>query len=232
MNYDDITVILPTLNERKTISKLVSALSKSYKGIKIIVVDDSSTDGTIKIVEGLASKDKNVHLLERKGKERGLTASIIDGIRKSKTKYIIVMDADMQHPYQEIKNLKKKFEEGYRIVVAVRSSVKDWDLYRKIISKSLIHLGYFILLIRKKARCSDIFSGYFGVEKDLFNRVFEANRGRFVMKGYKVLFDTLKCIDYKNVRIGEVPYAFHIREYGKSKAGMKQGLALFKSFIT
>jgi dolichol-phosphate mannosyltransferase len=175
MNYDDITVILPTLNERKTISKLVSALSKSYKGIKIIVVDDSSIDGTIKIVEGLASKDKNVYLLERKGKERGLTASIIDGIRKSKTKYIIVMDADMQHPYQEIKNLKKKFEEGYRIVVAVRSSVKNWDLYRKIISRSLIYLGYFILLIRKKARCSDIFSGYFGVERGLFNRVFEAN---------------------------------------------------------
>ncbi|MGC8710153.1 MAG: glycosyltransferase [Candidatus Micrarchaeia archaeon] len=232
MDYKDITVVLPTLNEKKTIGKLISAILNRYKGINIIVVDDSSTDGTIAVVNGIMSRDKHVRLLERKGKKAGLTAAIIDGIMMCRTRYVIVMDADMQHPYQEIINIKKKFEQGYELVVAVRESVKNWEFYRKLISRSLIYLGYTVLLANGKARCSDIFSGYFGIKRDLFEKVFEANRGRFVMEGYKVLFDTLKCIDHKSVRIGEVPYHFHIREYGESKAGVKVGIALFKSFVT
>jgi len=86
---------------------------------------------------------------------------VIDGIYASKTKYVIVMDADMQHPFEVIKEIKKKFDEGYNLVVATRASVKNWALHRKIISRLLIYIGYLVLYLEGSARCEDIFSGLF-----------------------------------------------------------------------
>ncbi len=232
MDYRNLTVILPTLNEKETIGKLIKLLSNAYSGIKIIVVDDNSTDGTIEIVKSLASSMGNVRLIERSGKEKGLTGSIIDGIMASKTKYVVVMDADMQHPFEIIKEIRKKLYSGNNLVVAVRSKVPHWSLYRKLISKMFMYFGYIVLFLSRKPICSDIMSGYFGIERQLFVDTYKANEKRFVKTGYKVLFDLLKCMDKKSVKIAEVPYVFHIREYGSSKAGVKQGLALLKSFFS
>jgi len=231
-SFEEITVVLPTLNEKENIEKLINAILKNYLKIKIIVADDNSTDGTIDVVKGISSKNRNVLLLERKGRKKGLTASVIDGISASKTKYVIVMDADMQHPFEVIKTIKKKFDEGYNLVVATRASVNGWALYRKIISRLLMYIGYLVLYLRGSARCGDIFSGYFGIKKELFEKVYRANKKRFVNEGYKVLFDFLKCIKSKDVKIAEVPYIFHVRSAGSSKAGVKQGIALFKSFFS
>jgi dolichol-phosphate mannosyltransferase len=231
MDYSEITVVLPTLNERDTIGKLIHLITEEYKGIKIIVADDNSKDGTIGIVQRISSSNKNVRLLERAGKKRGLTASVIDGILASKTKYVVVMDADMQHPYQAIKEIKKKFEEGYDVVVVYRSVITNWPKYRMLISKITILIGYAILALRRRPRCADIFSGYFGVKRDLFVKVYSANKHRFVGEGYKVLFDFLKCLG-KETKIAEVPSPFYPRKFGSSKAGIKQGIALFKSFFS
>jgi len=231
-SFEEITVVLPTLNEKETIGKLINTILKNYPKIKIIVADDNSTDGTINIVKRISSKERNVRLLERKGRKKGLTASVIDGIYASKTKYVIVMDADMQHPFEVIKEIKKKFDEGYNLVVATRASVKNWALHRKIISRLLIYIGYLVLYLEGSARCEDIFSGYFGIKKELFENVYKANKKRFVGEGYKILFDFLKCIKSKDARIAEVPYIFHVRGGGSSKAGLKHGIALFKSFFS
>ena len=231
-SFEEITVVLPTLNEKETIGKLINTILKNYPKIKIIVADDNSTDGTINIVKRISSKERNVRLLERKGRKKGLTASVIDGIYASKTKYVIVMDADMQHPFEVIKEIKKKFDEGYNLVVATRASVKNWALHRKIISRLLIYIGYLVLYLEGSARCEDIFSGYFGIKKELFENIYKANKKRFVGEGYKVLFDLLKCIKSKDARIAEVPYIFHVRGGGSSKAGLKHGIALFKSFFS
>ncbi|MGC8699894.1 MAG: glycosyltransferase [Candidatus Micrarchaeia archaeon] len=230
MKYNEITVVLPTLNEKDTIGRLIRLILKAYPGIKIVVADDNSRDGTIEIVRRISAKNSNVRLLVRK-KNRGLTASVIDGIKLSKTKYTIVMDADMQHPYQVIRKIKEKFDEGYDIVVAFRANVTNWSLYRKFISKTLMLIGNMVLFLEGSARCKDIFSGYFGTRRELFLNTYMANSKRFVGPGYKVLFDFLKCLN-RNVKIGEVPYVFHIRKFGSSKAGLKQGIALFKSFFS
>jgi len=231
-SFEEITVVLPTLNEKETIEKLINAILKNYPKIKIIVADDNSTDGTIDIVKRISSKNRNVRLLERKGRKKGLTASVIDGILASKTRYVIVMDADMQHPFEVIKEIKGKFDEGYNLVVATRASVKNWALYRRVISRLLIYVGYLVLYLKGSARCNDIFSGYFGIKKELFENVYRANERRFVGEGYKILFDFLKCIKSEDLKIAEVPYIFHVRGAGSSKAGLKQGMALFKSFFS
>ncbi|MEM0124076.1 MAG: glycosyltransferase [Candidatus Micrarchaeaceae archaeon] len=232
MDYKNVTVVLPTLNEEATIGLLIRYLIREYRGIRIIVVDDGSKDGTKKIVNRFSKR--SVEFFDRHAAhlKRGLTFSIIDGILRAKTKYVIVMDADLQHPPEKIKALAECLERGYDLAVAVRRTVKGWQFYRKLISKTLIYIGYFILSIRGKSKCGDIFSGYFGVRRSMFSYIYKKNSERFVGEGYKVLFDLLKCIDKGSIRICNVPFTFRLRKSGRSKAGLKQGLALIKSFFS
>ncbi|MDE1768153.1 MAG: glycosyltransferase [Candidatus Micrarchaeota archaeon] len=232
-DYGDFTIVLPTLNEGKNIGMLVSRLLGEYKGIKVIVVDDGSKDNTKEEVNSISRRNRNVRFIDRSSrKEKGLTASAAEGILSSKTKFAIVMDADLQHPTSAIGKMASELSHGSHLVVAVRADVHGWELYRKIISKTLIVIGYAALFLRRRARCKDIFSGFFGVEKSLFSKVYNANRGRFVSSGYKILYDFLKCVNSSGIGIAEVPYSFGLRKYGTSKAGFKQGLLLFKSFLT
>ncbi len=230
----NLTVILPTFNEAGTIRKLLDYIAMHYKGASVIVADDGSSDGTKEIVKRKASSCRKIRFLDRKAMHlrRGLTASIVSGILASRTKFALVMDADMQHPPEKIIEIKKELDAGYDLVVATRSDVTEWALYRKIISKVLIETGYLILYASRKETCDDIFSGYFGVDAGLFKKVVSHNGERFVMDGYKVLFDFLKCMRKDSVRIANVPYVFHSRKFGSSKAGMRQGLALFRSFFS
>ena len=64
---------------------------------QIVVVDDNSPDGTSDVVEKLASKYKNIVLVKREGK-LGIATAIRDGMLASNSKYVIVMDSDLQHP--------------------------------------------------------------------------------------------------------------------------------------
>jgi len=217
----NLTIILPTLNEEKNIAKLLSYLKKNYKS-KIIVVDDGSKDRTREIV-----KSFGVELIDReKEKIHGLTISVVEGIKRAKTPYFLVMDADLQHPPQKIKEFIKALE-NYDLVVGYRKKVKNWEAWRKFITFSLTILGKFILILRRKKYCKDILSGYFaGNEK--VKRVVE--NGKFVPEGYKILFEILK--QSNDLRIKDIPYVFNRRKEGKSKAGIKQGLALLKSYFS
>ena len=234
MNYGNFTVVLPTLNEAETVGALIRRLAKSYPGIRIIVVDDGSTDSTKSIVYTASRRNGNIRLLDRSKSrvEKGLTASVADGIIKSRTRFAIVMDADMQHPTGTIKEMARELGTGRDLVVATRASVKGWALHRKLISKTLMLVGYAALAIKGGERPGDIFSGFFGIDRRLFSRVYNSNRGRFVGGGYKVLFDFLKSVRHGSISIGEVPYSFGLRSHGASKAGFRQGVLLVESFFT
>ncbi len=234
MDYNDFTIVLPTLNEEGTIGTLIVELVRSCRGAQIIVADDGSVDGTEKIVADIARNNKGVTFVDRKsqGLRKGLTASAVHGILHAKTRFAIVMDADLQHPPGVAKKIADRLLDGNDIAVAIRTDVKDWQLYRKLISKTLIWIGYAVLVLRGSERCADIFSGFFGVDARLFAKTFGSNEGRFVDGGYKILFDFLKCNRRGSLRISEVGYSFGKRMHGASKAGFRQGLYLLESFLT
>ena len=233
-NYRDFTIILPTLNEGRTIGRVLDYILRNYESARIIVADEGSSDGTRETVKRFVSKNRNVTLFDRslKGLRPGLTASVLDAIELSRTRFVIVLDADMQHPPGKIRKVAKGLEEGNTLVVATRARVTEWDFYRKAISRSLMCIGRLVLFVGHKETCSDIFSGFFGVERKFFVGVLKRNRGRFVEEGYKVLFDLLKCVDRGTIRISEAPFVFRIRKFGSSKAGFAQGMALLKSYVT
>ena len=234
MPYNDTTLVIPTLNEKETLPILIKKVLGSYDGINILVVDDGSKDGTLESMKKFTS-NRRVNVLDRKklGKKPGLTASILDGIMKSSTRYVIVMDADLQHPAKKISKIHDDLAKGYKLVVAVREQVMDWPLYRKIISRSLSGIGYVILFANGKKVTADIFSGFFGIDRKTAASIISREKVRFVGEGYKFLFDLLKSIDTKDeIAISEVKYSFGNRKFGESKAGAKQVMALFKSYVT
>jgi dolichol-phosphate mannosyltransferase len=233
-DYSEFTIILPTLNEEKTIGEMLRRILRSYRGCSVIVVDDGSEDLTGEIVKGFAKQNHRVRLLDRSlmGLERGLTASVIYGILKAGTKYVIVIDADLQHPPEKIRDVAQKLGSGYDLVVANRAKVTNWAAYRKIISRAFMYAGKILLFVEARETCVDIFSGFFGIRRAVFLSVYRRNRKRFVGEGYKVLFDFLKCVDRGTLKIGNVPFVFNAREFGSSKASIAQGMALLRSFLT
>ena len=94
----ELTVVIPTYNEKENIQVLTEKLDSALYGIswEAIFVDDDSSDGTADIVREIAKKDARVRCIERIGR-KGLSSACIEGMLSCTSDYMAVMDADMQH---------------------------------------------------------------------------------------------------------------------------------------
>ncbi len=231
MDYNDLTIIIPTLNEEDSIGMLIRELKSRYRNAKIIVADDNSTDGTKRIVISMARRYGNVMFFDRKmKKEHGLTASVVDAATRVSTKYIVVMDGDLQHPPYIVKTLYGRLSD-YDIAVGIRRRVKNWGVYRMLLSKGITVITIFIFMLRRKKIVSDPMSGFFGIRTDVFKDIIRRNKGGFVAGGYKVLLDVLRMAG-PEISISEVGYnTFHARRYGRSKLRPKHMMDVLRSAL-
>jgi len=219
-NFNDTTIIIPTLNEEKNISQVIKNCKKYSENI--IVVDDSSTDKTQSLAKKAGAK-----VINRTGKQKGLTASVLEGIKTVKTKYFIVIDGDGQHDSTKIPEITKKLKNN-QIVVGVRSAVPGWPWHRRLMSWIAELIGK-IRLAFTGTKSEDLLSGFFGAKTEYVKKYVEQHEKVFVKEGYKVLFDILK--HSRNIKIGEIEYVFQERMGGKSKIGKKQILGFLKSLV-
>ena len=227
--FDQLTVIVPTLNEAGSIAKVCEEILRYCPGSDVIVADDDSQDGTADIVRSLSRKGLAVRLLARQGKQ-GLTASVLDALELVERPIVAVIDGDLQHPPEKLPELVKRLADA-DVVVGVRSDVAGtWKLHRRLMSRTAHVLGNLRLSLGKK-RCSDPLSGFFAVRTELVRRCVAKARWRFSPRGYKVLFDLLKCLP-KQTRIAELPYTFNLRIRGQSKIGIQHVIAFVRSLIT
>jgi len=230
MECSDLTVIIPTLNEEKNIAKLLGLIEKNCRGCHIIVSDDGSKDRTQKLVKQKAARNPKILLLDRSSeKVKGLTISVLDGVRAAITDYLAVIDGDLQHPPEKIPEILKKLRQGYDVVVGTREKVKTkWAFHRKIMSKTAILMGRLRLLL-KGIYVKDVVSGFFGTKTPMFKQAIKEHEGSFEPRGYKVLFDYLKQL--KKPKIGEVYYIFGLRTGGTSKINKSHIWLYFKSMF-
>ncbi|MCS7106493.1 MAG: glycosyltransferase family 2 protein [Acidilobaceae archaeon] len=210
-----LTVVIPTYNEAENVPKLIPALRRALEGIdyELLFVDDDSPDGTWRIVEEEQRKDARVRLLRRVGR-RGLGSAIVEGIRAARGEFVVVMDADFQHPPELVPLLLREAERGAEVVVASRyrqgGGVRGWSLARRVISWGASLLAY--LLLGEARKTSDPVSGFFLVKRGLN---MEGVEGR----GYKVLLEILAA--NPGAKVAEVPYVFSPRAAGRSKLGAR-----------
>src|ERR1700728_268764 len=94
----ELTVVVPTFNERDNVEALFVRLAMALHGVawEVIFVDDDSPDGTAAAVRELAGDFPQIRVLQRFGR-RGLASAVIEGMLASSAPYLAVIDADLQH---------------------------------------------------------------------------------------------------------------------------------------
>src|ERR1700688_3802299 len=94
----ELSVIVPTFNERANVPLLVPRLQRTLDGIdwEVIFVDDNSPDGTAAAVRAIGETDARVRCIRRIGR-RGLAGACLEGMLASQARFVAIMDADLQH---------------------------------------------------------------------------------------------------------------------------------------
>ncbi|MFH0853517.1 MAG: polyprenol monophosphomannose synthase [bacterium] len=204
-----ISIVLPTYNERDNIEAVIKKIVKLPLSVEIIVVDDSSPDGTADLVRSLA-QSYSVKLISRPGK-LGLASAVIKGLNQSSAEKIVVMDADQSHDPAIIPDLANALNQEADIAIGSRfvvgGGIIGWPIRRQAMSWLATRAAKALLGVREK----DPLSGYFAVRRDFYQRL----KSQLRPQGYKVMLEML--VRGAPVRTKEVGYIFQDRLYGKSK---------------
>lgn len=217
----ELTIVVPTLDERDNISALIANLQAVLGEIdyEVLIVDDDSPDGTSDAARAIAQRDRRVRIIQRIGR-RGLSSAVLEGMLASSAPYLAVMDSDLQHDEKILPlMLRKVRDESLDLVVATRrregGSMGEMAAHRRTLSEWGRRLSGFLC----RTELSDPMSGYFVVTRDYLNEVARRLSGT----GFKVLLD-LVLSSRRPIRFAEVPYVFRPRLHGRSKLDILVGL--------
>lgn len=210
-----VLVIMPTFNEAGNIHNAVTRLFEHNKEVDLLIVDDSSPDGTGQLADALAKSNKKISVLHRAGKE-GLGAAYIAGFRWAFERgydYLVEMDADGSHRPEDLPKLLAVCE-NFDLVIGSRyvrgGKTMNWPFYRQWLSRG----GNIYARIMLGSKLNDMTAGFrvFNAEF-LKNFDFESINAR----GYSFQIE----MAYRTIRSGgkaaEVPITFVEREIGVSK---------------
>lgn len=210
----ELSIIVPTFNERENVAELIRRLEKSllHCSWEVIFVDDDSPDGTSEVVRRLALRDSRVRCVQRLGR-RGLSSACVEGMLASSAPYLAVIDGDLQHDerllapmLQILKNAEEDIVIGSRYVSG--GGVGTWNPSRAHMSRCATWFSQLIL----RADIKDPMSGFFMIRRDAFSAAVR-NLSEI---GFKILLD-LFASSPRPLRFRELPYEFRTRQAGESK---------------
>jgi dolichol-phosphate mannosyltransferase len=195
----ELSIIIPTFNERENICTIVSAVDEALPDIcwEIVFIDDDSPDGTASLVRDIARNDPRVRILHRFGR-RGLSSACVEGIMSTASSFIAIMDADHQHDERILRRM-------YDII-----KVGDADLV--VGRRALSGLGAWFFRRIAGAPVTDPMSGFFMIRRDAFLDTLP----RLSSIGFKLLVDIMAS-STRPLKVVEVPYTFRSRQRGDSK---------------
>jgi dolichol-phosphate mannosyltransferase len=218
-----VSIIIPTLNEEENIAPLVSQIIASAVPFQeILFVDDDSTDATTDIVRTLAARHP-IRLIEQNSAHRGLAGAIVTGARAAQGDILLVMDADLSHPPEQIKNLLAPLFAGEAdMVVGSRyvegGSTPGWPLLRRIVSRAGAALAYPLTGVH------DSMGGFFAIARSRLLALAPQT------SGFKIVFEAIVRGDGK-LRVREIPIAFRARLHGKSKMSFGVAVRFFIEWL-
>jgi len=201
----NFTIVIPCLNEEKNIEQFVNSIQLLFDGeynFKLLFIDDGSTDNTWVKIENLKKKFSFIFAIKLSrnfGKENALTC----GLETIKNEdFMVTIDADMQHPINDIKKMIALWKDGYKIVNTYRTNITENNL-REMGSK------FFYYLIKKFTDLTIVSktTDYILIDREVikkFNEISEAN------KQFRTLINWL---GFKKINI---PININARIKGKS----------------
>jgi dolichol-phosphate mannosyltransferase len=209
-----LSVIIPTFNERDNVTPLFERLKLALAGIawEAVYVDDNSPDGTAAVVRELARRDPRARCLRRIGR-RGLSGACIEGILSSSAPYAAVIDADLQHDETQLARMLGILQSGAAdLVVGSRyiegGSADSFNKQRAGASALATGIARRVL----RVDVADPMSGFFMIRRDRFEQL----APQLSTQGFKILLDVVATAR-GSLRIKEIPYTFASRLHGESK---------------
>ncbi len=211
------TVIIPTYNERENIEPLVTQLLALPVGLRVIVVDDNSPDGTGAIADRLAVESNGrVGVIHRAGK-LGLGTAYIAGFKRALAEgadLICTMDADFSHNPRYIPAMVEKIAQGYDLVIGSRyvrgGATSGCTFDRKLLSWGANAFARTLLGLR----AHDTTAGFRCYRREVLEGM---DPDAIKASGYSFLIEMLYRVQRRGWRVGEVPITFENRRLGTSK---------------
>jgi dolichol-phosphate mannosyltransferase len=211
-------IIIPTYNEKENVELIIRAVFSKKKKFDILVVDDTSSDGTYQIVQKLMNEFPNHLFLEIRAKKTGLGAAYIHGFKwalEKKYTYIIEMDADFSHPVDKLETLYNSCsKDGFDMTIGSRyikgGKISNWDKKRLLLS----YFASLYVRIITRIPVKDTTGGFVCYHRKVLETI-DLDKIQFIGYAFQI---ELKFKAWKNkFTIKEVPITFTDRVRGKSK---------------
>lgn len=229
-----LSLVLPTLDERENVERFVPQLLSAVAELtEVIVVDDSSTDGTAEAVERLAGRDARIRLIRRQG-EPNLTDSIQQGIEAARGDLVGWMDADLAMRPEDLSALVLEVQSGADVAVGsrfasggrIKGQVRDGLTGRVLAIFNLRTtedpwlgvllswtLNAVVLPALVGAGYRDYTSGIIVARRSVLDSIrLRGHHGEYFIHLWADLIA-------RGAKVVEVPYPIQPRTYGRSKTG-------------
>ncbi len=223
-----VVVMIPTYNEVENIQALVLEILALPldEEVSVLVVDDSSPDGTGALVQKMSASDPRIHALIRT-KRRGRGAAGIDGFKAAlalQADYVVEMDGDFSHQPRFIPDLLKAIK-NRDMVIGSRFVRGGKDSDRNLVRKAITFLARNFVRRKFHTPIRDVSSGYRCFTREILEKV---DLDDMVSFGPSVVLEILYKLSLLNARISEVPIIFVDRRQGRTKLS---GLTLVETLI-
>jgi len=216
-----LLISLATYNERENLPMLTSQIFEFVPDADILVVDDSSPDGTADWVEEQMQTDSRFKLIKRTSK-LGLGTAILaamDYAIQNNYCFLINMDADLSHPPRFLPAIRAKADEGVDVVIGSRyvpgGKIEGWTFTRRLMSKGINFYARWLLCLKTQDN-----SGSFRCYRIALLRRFEPQSMH--SKGYSFFEELLFRLRKLGATFAEIPITFEERHAGQSKLSVKE----------
>lgn len=213
-------LVLPTYNEADNIYDIIVTVNKLAPSCSILVVDDSSPDGTAEIVRKLAETTKELYLITR-AQKMGLGSAYRAGFTwgiKNGFDVLIEMDSDFSHDPSQINDLLKAIDSGYDVAIGSRyipgGKIPNWSFERKFLSRGGNLYAKWLLGFP----IQDSTSGFRAYRATILEKI---NLDRITAEGYGFQIEMTFRAYQKGAKMIEVPITFVDRVKGSSKMSSK-----------
>ena len=209
-------IVIPTYDEREALPGTLSRLRAAVPEAHVLVVDDSSPDGTGQWAESIAAQDPAVHVLHRAGKQ-GLGPAYLAGFAwglERGYRLLGEMDADASHRPEQLPGLLGAVRRGADLAIGSRwipgGAVHDWPVHRLILSRGA---NLYVRLLMGLG-VSDATAGFRVFRAELLERLVAED---IASQGYCFQVDMTRRARDLGAVITEVPIDFDERTEGASK---------------
>jgi dolichol-phosphate mannosyltransferase len=225
----ELSVIVPTFNEVGNVGLLASRLEAALAGIswEALFVDDDSPDGTAALVADIGRERPHVRCLKRVGR-RGLSSACLEGFAATRSPFIAVMDADLQHDESLLPRMLAVLKSGEAELVSGSrylpgGGIGEFSFARAFISRTGNRVARALLGFG----LTDPMSGFFMFRREILRRChLEGLSGA----GFKILLELLAAAD-PAIAFRELPFVFRPRHAGESKFSPRIGWLFLRSLI-